>query len=564
MIKNKVLTPVLAGILGVSVVGSGVGYYLVNKDSDKGVKPEQTMDTMKLSLTQVEQNVNNSVQDVEKAVKGELDYAYDSSLKITFGDGMNVAGIKAKSTDGKQTIKPIEIDTKVKQKGQNSQAEISAKYNDATLATFETIYVRDKNTAYFRIPELSSAYITATEDELKKTFEDYANKYKDRVAKNNGLGGNTQKQTDDSTAIKEKLDLKNFGIKTPEIKNIDSEKLEKKLKEYYELIKGKLPVKKDGANVTGEIDGNKYDYKTVGYSITGAQVNDILNTVLDKMATDADLKKMFDDAMGEAKSKAALGQNDVKSYAELIAKLKEQVKVPSENQNKTASVDLYYDGEDVVGGAVKYDGKELAKVVFINKNDVNAVDAFIKDQNDKGSLTLKGSAKLADGTVNGTYAINYKDNNASGDITLKLDKVVLKDDYFSGTVSLSFNGKDSSGIKKSGAMTLSGDCTKDKKNIKFSVDTDGKNMMTIEFKQNKTEATDIAVPTEKTFKLDQIEQYKATCDFDNFKQGINDALGTNVFGMFDNIQKLAEQAQTNKTTTSTNNFEIDYDDLVSA
>lgn len=27
MVKNKVLTPVLAGVLGLSIVGSGLGYY---------------------------------------------------------------------------------------------------------------------------------------------------------------------------------------------------------------------------------------------------------------------------------------------------------------------------------------------------------------------------------------------------------------------------------------------------------------------------------------------------------------------------------------------------------
>ena len=36
MVKNKVLTPVLAGVLGLSIVGSGLGYYFVNKDSNDG------------------------------------------------------------------------------------------------------------------------------------------------------------------------------------------------------------------------------------------------------------------------------------------------------------------------------------------------------------------------------------------------------------------------------------------------------------------------------------------------------------------------------------------------
>ena len=49
--------------------------------------------------------------------------------------------------------------------------------------------------------------------------------------------GTSSAQTD--LNISKDLDLKNFGIKTPELKSIDSAKLEKSLKEYYELFKSK-------------------------------------------------------------------------------------------------------------------------------------------------------------------------------------------------------------------------------------------------------------------------------------------------------------------------------------
>ena len=38
MVKKNVLTPVLAGVLGVAVVGSGVGYFVLNKNADKNEK----------------------------------------------------------------------------------------------------------------------------------------------------------------------------------------------------------------------------------------------------------------------------------------------------------------------------------------------------------------------------------------------------------------------------------------------------------------------------------------------------------------------------------------------
>ncbi|MCR5479255.1 MAG: hypothetical protein K6F27_05260 [Ruminococcus sp.] len=548
MIKNKVLTPVLAGVLGVSVVGSGVGYYLVNKDSDKAVKPEQTMDTMKMSLTQVEQTMTDNVTDVEKAVKGELDYAYDSSLKITFGEGITTVG---KNAGAKQSVKPVQIDTKVKQKGQNSQVDIVAKYNDANLISLETIYARDKNAAYFRIPELSSAYITATEADLKKTFEDYAKKVQSRT-------GTSSAQTD--LNISKDLDLKNFGIKTPELKSIDSAKLEKSLKEYYELFKSKLPAKKDNGTVSGDINGNAYNYKVVTYTITGKQMQDALNAVLDKMAGDADLKKLFDDQMAASKAAAS---SKIKSYADFIAQLKKETAINSENANKTAAIDVYYDGEEIVGGAVKYDNKSIAKAVLINKDTINAIDVVISDNDGKELFKANGASKLTDGTISGTYTISANAANKTAlNGTITLDKVVLKDDYFNGTVAISFNAPGKTGGAQSFGTKITGNCTKDKKDIKFTIDTNGKNLMTVDFKQNKTEATDVALPTEKVFTTSQLDQYKATCDIEGFKENINNALGTNVFSLFDNFGKLGKSAsQKAASSTTQGTTQVDMSDL---
>ena len=81
MVKNKVLTPVLAGVLGLSIVGSGLGYYFVNKDSNDG-KTEGG----KAKLTQVADNINNTLGTAEKAIKGELDFAYNATATVSFGE----------------------------------------------------------------------------------------------------------------------------------------------------------------------------------------------------------------------------------------------------------------------------------------------------------------------------------------------------------------------------------------------------------------------------------------------------------------------------------------------
>ena len=556
MIKNKVLTPVLASVLGVSVIGSGVGYYLVNKDSGETSGPKEKMDSMKISLTQVEKSVNTATDDVQKAVSGQLDYAYDSSLKFTFGEGMNLGGLKTTNSDGKQAIKPIEISTNVKQKGQKSQANIVAKYNDTTLVTLETITSKDNNTAYFRIPELSSAYIQASEADIKKIFEEYQQKLQNR--RNITINGQTPSTGNSGTQIKTP-DLKDLVPGVPDVSAIDSKKLEEKLKSYLDTFKSKLPAKKDGANVSGDIDGNKYDYKSVVYSINGKQAQEALYAVIDKMAADSDLKKLFDDSMSKQTT------TNKKSYADIMAELKKEIAVPAENQNKVASFELYYDGDEISGFGLKYDGKEYAKAILINKDTVNAVDLSVSDDKGTNGLNVKGSSKLVDGTVNGVYTLSVK-SNGKEDVSgkLSLDKVVVKDDYFSGTIQLDGNFANSSGKSSNASIKLTGTSEKDKKDIKLSVDTNGKNVVTVEFKMNKTEATDIALPTEKTYKIDQMEEYYKTCDIENFKASLNDAIGYNVFGIFDSFGKLGKNGTTTtapKTNSSvktakTNDYEM--------
>ena len=268
--------------------------------------------------------------------------------------------------------------------------------------------------------------------------------------------------------------------------------------------------------------------------------------MIDKMAADSDLKKLYDDSMSSQTS------TKKKSYADLMAELKKELAVPSQNQSKVASFELYYDGEEISGFGLKYDGKEYAKGILINKDTVNAVDLSISDDKGTNGLNVKGSSKLVDGTVNGVYALSVKSNGkeeVSGKLTL--DKVVVKDDYFSGTIQMDGNFAGSSGKSGNASIKLTGTSDKDKKDLKISVDTNGKNVVTVEFKMNKTEATDIALPTEKIYKIDQMEEYYKTCDIENFKASINDAIGYNVFGIFDSLGKLGQNGKTT-TTPKTN------------
>ena len=154
MVKNKVLTPVLAGVLGLSIVGSGLGYYFVNKDSNDG-KTEGG----KAKLTQVADNINNTLGTAEKAIKGELDFAYNATATVSFGEGFTEqAGV---------SLQPISVTTVTKQKGSNTAADVSLTYGGNNLVSANAVYSRDNKSAYVQIPELSDAYLMVNVDSLK-------------------------------------------------------------------------------------------------------------------------------------------------------------------------------------------------------------------------------------------------------------------------------------------------------------------------------------------------------------------------------------------------------------
>ena len=87
MVKKNVLTPVLAGVLGLSIIGSGIGYFVVNKDGGEsgvlGGKKEELKASPKFSV--MAENVSNTLEKAEKVAKGETDYACEANLNVSFG-----------------------------------------------------------------------------------------------------------------------------------------------------------------------------------------------------------------------------------------------------------------------------------------------------------------------------------------------------------------------------------------------------------------------------------------------------------------------------------------------
>lgn len=502
MVKNKVLTPVLAGVLGLSIVGSGLGYYFVNKDSNDG-KTEGG----KAKLTQVADNINNTLGTAEKAIKGELDFAYNATATVSFGEGFTEqAGV---------SLQPISVTTVTKQKGSNTAADVSLTYGGNNLVSANAIYSRDNKSAYVQIPELSDAYLMVNVDSLK-----------DKV------GSELSSQGIDLDSL--------FDSAEGADVDFDTDALEKDLEEYKKVMEDSFPKPVDGEKKTGDIDGNEYSYTTKEYTISGNDVKVAFKAVLDKAKDDATLKDMF--------NKAGVADKLGMSYDEIISQYADSMDslFASDNLDETVKFDAYYSGDNLAGFSFEKDG-EGATLYTILKDDVVAVD-FSLDMGSEGSASFKGSANTVDGVTNGKFTmkmetasdsdIDADKTSADGGLSLEPTmavspsinfdtmeaEVTLKDlkeegDAFSGTIRSDVNGtSDSQAV--SGWVELASASTADKLDLSVEFGMNGKQFVTMAVTGNKTEASDITVPSgDKIYDItndDQMNTYLAGCDSDGF------------------------------------------------
>ena len=509
MVKNKVLTPVLAGVLGLSIVGSGLGYYFVNKDSNDG-KTEGG----KAKLTQVADNINNTLGTAEKAIKGELDFAYNATATVSFGEGFTEqAGV---------SLQPISVTTVTKQKGSNTAADVSLTYGGNNLVSANAVYSRDNKSAYVQIPELSDAYLMV--DSLK-----------DKV------GSELSSQGIDLDSL--------FDSAEGADVDFDTDALEKDLEEYKKVMEDSFPKPVDGEKKTGDIDGNEYSYTTKEYTISGNDVKAAFKDVLDKAKDDATLKDMF--------SKSGVAEELGMSYDDIISQYADSMDslFASDNLDETATFNAYYSGDDFAGFSFEKDG------------DVVAVD-FSLNMGSEGSASFKGSTNTVDGVTNGKFTmkmetaadsdIDADKTSADGGLSLEPTmavspsinfdtmeaEVTLKDlkeegDAFSGTIRFDVNGtSDSQAV--SGWVELASASTADKLDLSVEFGMNGKQFVTMAVTGNKTEASDITVPSgDKIYDMtndDQMNTYLAGCDSDGFVANVKKVLGDEVYNMLVNAE----------------------------
>lgn len=513
MLKKSFLTPVLSGVLAVTVVGSGVLYYF-DKSGEGSNKDKADTNKKDNSISAVADNIGDTIDVANKAVKGELDFAYNADVELSFGDYL----LKQADKD----IKPVGFSVSTKQKGGKSAADMSIKYDSKNVVTLNTVLDNETQTAYLKVPELSDAYISASPDDMKALIESSTGlndlDFSDTVDLSSSLTA--------MAAPSANLDLEDV---MQALEDVDFGALFEDLQTYVEAASEKLPEGKDNGNVSGDIDGHAYDYTVKTYEITGQTAVDICNVLIDKAKEDATIKDLCKN----------LGMSD-EDFTSGLDTLKEQMtSLGEEELAKTlVTYDLYYDGDNVTGASFSQDTTEM-KMVMINTDSVAAIDMTASSDGEQ-AFSVKGSAEAKDGKTNGKYVVTVNDSDSENDanLTYTLEDIQQQGDLFSGNIIMDFEF-DNDGEKVKPTVKMTSNSTADKLDVSVNVSESGNDYLTVTVKGEATDASDITVPSDNIFSLNQegMDSYLETCDTDKFSENLKAALGDELYNEITNEAK---------------------------
>lgn len=480
--KKSLMSALLAGVMALSVMTTGCG-----KNDEEKNKSEK-------SVKEITHSISDTIEQAEKAIKGELEFAYDANLNVTFGSVMkDLVGVE---------LKPIDVSTSAKQKGKKTSADIAVNYDSKSLVSLNSVFDHTTETMYFKVPELSDAYLTGT-------VNDFA-----ELAKS----GEKLVPSEDEKSTSADIDLNKDMLNV--LKGIDFEKLGDDLDTYVDLIKEKAPEAKKGDNISGEIDGHKYDYTTKSYEINGNDVKTIADAVVDKAKKDSLIKDIA----------IAMGCSEDEYNSDLdSAKSSINESIDEEIKDKTFTVDIYYDNDILKGFKTNFDGADV-NVILIDNDDVFAMDYIIKF--DGTEVTLKGSAAKTDDKINGEFKFNANmQEEGSFNGKFVVTDLEAKEGIFKGTISSEFN-LNVSGVIITPKIVIKSNSTNDKLDLSCSLGMGDVDYVTLAMTCEKTDASDITLPTGTMYNMtneDDMKKYMSSCDVNKLTENIKNALGEELY-----------------------------------
>jgi hypothetical protein len=491
--KKSYLTPVLAGVLAVTVVGSGAAYYFEfvkdgepDTDSGKSGGGKSTA----LTVDQAAESIEAQLDKAQQIAKGELEGGYKAQIKYSAPSGGEIGDVS--------------MTMEAKQKDKMSAVDYSLGYNSDTLLSANVVYDNENETAYVKIPELSEAYLTGTADDINALLEESA------------------ESVYYGTAYTDSMAVTSSALSIDEIEDIDFEALFSDLSGYADTIKENAPAATDGENRKVEVDGASCELTTKVYTVTGSDVVKILNAVAEKGRTDETLKSTL----------TSLGMTE-DDYNEMWDELTD---VDDEESDDEAVFDVYYLGENVAGWAVSADDEEYYMISAQTDSNV-IVDWNIVS--DGEGLTAKGAVDVDGDTLNGTvkaeilsqsYDVDYNTFTETSTVEISYNALTVTDDSVVGEVVYTISAEDDNAV-----VTVDFNNAGDDFDTSFSITENGEDMGKVSVTMQQTDASDITVPSGTMYKMTdetELETYLGNCDIEGWEAKVQAALGDELYNEF--------------------------------
>ena len=507
MVKKNVLTPVLAGVLGVAVVGSGVGYFVLNKNADKASSEKsknQSSVVVSPKLSVMAENITNTIDKATEIAKGDVDYAYSGSFNISFGPAIT-KNMPTAPKDFGMTVSS-------KQKGGNEGGDIELTYGGQKVVTVNQVYSRENSEEmYVRVPELSEAYIKVNRAEAESYLKDSV-----------GIDFDQYAQT-----------AQNFDF--------DTEAFEADIKEYEQLVKDNFPEAKENGTKSGDIDGVSYEYTSKSYELTAADGQKVVTAVLEKAKTDENFKKLYEQGVEAANQQSSAmyekyGEDapSTPSYEEAIDKMLEEVKDEIKGE-ETVMLETYENSDGQFAGFNLKPSDEKGELKFISVSNENAEGLDINfDSGDGTAVTAYGALKSENDVVNGTYTVTSTDDGEENmKVVYTMTDMKNVGENFAGTIRFDVSVNED-GTSDSIWMEVKSDSTADDLDVTFDIGLNGENAFTMKMTGEKTEASDVDVPGSdvqvfNALDEEQMNKYLETCDTEGFMNKLKENLGDEMY-----------------------------------
>lgn len=473
MLKKSVLTPVLSGVLAVTVVGSGVGYYNVfvkDKDAADGKKDAKNNKPGILTADKAAEKVENTIDKAIQVVNGELDGGYSAVVSYSL-------------PNSDMGVKDIGFSLEAKQKDKMTGADYAVQVDGKSVLSMNIVYDNDGETAYVKIPELSDAYLTGTASEIESMM-------------------NTTGSFDVDVQNDEVLD---------ELNDYDFGALFDDLATYIDVVKDNIPEAADGGTYTVSEGGVSIDLDTKSYTITAKDAKKVADAIADKGRTDTVFKDFFVKTGG-----------DESEYGDFW----DEVQDIDEEDDTTIKIDVYYSGDESVGFSMTSNDGGNFRMVTASDDTHVIIDGGFTD--DEDSFDISGLLTYEDDTLDGKITAEVNEYGTKSSFAIEYQNITVTDDTTKGTVVMSAT-EDGTEVF---SMKMSLDCSGNDVDFSFTGSVDGESVGTLTVKAQETNASDITVPTGKFYSIsdeNELQQYLESCDVEGWQKSLQSALGDDLY-----------------------------------